>query len=614
LDSFSGVDVASPGWRFGDAGRPFLGNRSYLQLAQMAEPNQRIVLHALIKRFGKKQALPDGRVTRVSLQQVGDDVAEILGGGEFNRGDSLGQASFYVDHLDSTWLIEDLSLRNATVKTLVKIGLDESDSVTKLGGLLWREILDGGGDWLQILEIAHTLYDWFPWLLESELATSDSDSLDVLVYKLTTLACSRNDMEPMEIVIWAGFLAARFGWGVEKLTLDEIGARAGITRERVRQIQVKLSANLDFSDYRLPKLLEEILAHNVEDPNDDICDSLRRDGFSIGKTWSWPGLFELYKVLGHGDRAEQWYSTNGMTGTVLEGRRSIDASIKSARAVMGIVKMDSVKDLADDSLIPEEVVRQRIPELYTTYAIAENYAVVSSIGSSSVLTETSKQLGVASPLSIDVIYKGLMQVAVYRHSQAVMPPARILKPILLDSGFSQTAEGLIYGPTKELAKAAILRAAIPLGISMNTLNIYLSYASWVRLIGNGIYSLVGVNPTSADVQFAERVEAAIAVPNSHADFTVSPSGQEIFVTALFSTPFLVNGVLSVGRQLAQLLGDTKRGIHCCDAIELDGKADVKQGAVHGFATLRQHLVQDHNYQEGMSMAFRVTATTFAMIH
>jgi hypothetical protein len=302
---------------------------------------------------------------------------------------------------------------------------------------------------------------------------------------------------------------------------------------------------------------------------------------------------------------------------------------------MGIVKMDSVKDLADDSLIPEEVVRQRIPELYTTYAIAENYAVVSSIGSSSVLTETSKQLGVASPLSIDVIYKGLMQVAVYRHSQAVMPPARILKPILLDSGFSQTAEGLIYGPTKELAdgqndrwlldfiksspgqvvsKAAILRAAIPLGISMNTLNIYLSYASWVRLIGNGIYSLVGVNPTSADVQFAERVEAAIAVPNSHADFTVSPSGQEIFVTALFSTPFLVNGVLSVGRQLAQLLGDTKRGIHCCDAIELDGKADVKQGAVHGFATLRQHLVQDHNYQEGMSMAFRVTATTFAMIH
>jgi hypothetical protein len=228
-----------------------------------------------------------------------------------------------------------------------------------------------------------------------------------------------------------------------------------------------------------------------------------------------------------------------------------------------------------------------------------------------------------------------MQVAVYRHSQKVMPPARILKNLLLDLGFSEDSSGLLFGPKKELtdgqndrwlldfirsspgqcvSKAAIFRAALLLGISINTLSIYLSYASWVRLLGNGIFSLVGVTPTPDEIDFAERVEAAIAIPNSHAEFKVVPGGKEITVSAVFSTPLLVNGVLSAGRQLVQLLGDAKREIACCDGIEMGGHADVKQGAVHGFATLRQHLVLAHGFREGMTINFRVTASTFEVVH
>jgi hypothetical protein len=635
MDSFFEIRLASPAWIFGDPGRPFLGNRSYGQLSQMVGTIQRAVLLPLIKRYGKKHTLPDGRVGRVSLLDVGADITEVLSGSEFEGNKAIAEAAYYVDHLPNSKIVGDLQLKQETLETLSSLGVKESDSIAQLGGLAWHEIVEAGGGWLQILEIAHNLYDWLPWLEENELEFTGKDSLLDAVSKLTSQASARNGMDIMEMVSWSGFIAARYGWGVEKLSLDQIGAVIGVTRERVRQIQAKVVANLDLRGRKLPQILEDILSHSIENPSDEICNSLRRDGFDIGDYWTWPALLELYELLGHGERAGEWYSANGMTGAVLENRKSIDKSIRKARAIMGVIKMNSVPDVENGITISEDVVRERIPIIFPNYSIFENYAVVSTKGASSIVTETSKQLGVSSPLSVDVIYKGLMQVAVYRHSQNVMPPARILRNLLLDLGFSEDSEGLLFGPKKELSdgqndrwlldfilnspgqcvsKAAIFRAAIPLGISLNTLSIYLSYASWVRLIGNGIFSVVGVNPTASEIDFAERVEAALAVPNSHADFSVAPDGKEITVAAIFSTPLLVNGVLAAGRQLVQLLGHTKREIACCDGIEMGGRADVKQGAVHGFATLRQHLIQAHGYSEGMTINFRVTDTSFLVVH
>lgn len=596
---------------------------------------QRAALIPVIRRYGKKHTLLDGTVTRVSLGVTGEAIAEILGRAEFSGNKAIAQASYYVDHLSQSTQVSELRLKMATLETLGALGIQEDDSIARLGGIAWHELLNAGGDWLQVLEIAHNLYDWVPWVEQNELGFSSRDSLDDAVTKLTSQACARSGMDIIEMVSWVGFIKGRFGWGTQKLSLDQIGQAIGVSKERVRQVQGSIMVNFDFADRELPPILEKILQHSVASPSDDACDALRIDGFEISESWAWPRLLGLYNALGHGDKAAAWYAVNGMTGAVLEDRIFIDKSIRKARSIMGVIKIDSVRDMSTGELISADLVRERIPTLYPVYSICENYAVVSSKGGSSIVSETAKQLGINSPLSLEVIHKGLMLVAVYRHSQKVMPPARILKTLLLDLGFSEDTNGLIFGPTKELmdgqndrwlldfirsspgqcvSKAAIFRAAILLGISINTLGLYLSYASWVRLLGNGIYTVVGITPTPEEIKFAERVEAAIAVPNSHAEFTVAPDGKVVYVSAIFSTPLLVNGVLSAGRQLVQVLGDKKREISCCDGIEMGGHADVKQGSVYGFATLRQHLMQAHGFSEGMTINFRVTDSSFEVVH
>jgi hypothetical protein len=96
-------------------------------------------------------------------------------------------------------------------------------------------------------------------------------------------------------------------------------------------------------------------------------------------------------------------------------------------------------------------------------------------------------------------------------------------------------------------------------------------------------------------------------------FRIANGGSLIVGEIVFSTPFLSNGILAIGPQLAALLGSAKRSIRCCEAIEMNGVASVTQSSLYGLASLRQHLLQHHRLKEGSTFQFHIDKDTFQVL-
>lgn len=548
---------------------------------------------------------------------------------------SLRESAFYVSHLDSDLQILQLQLSQSALQTLAKLDLAPTDSLANLGGLIWSELYDQTNSWKEILEICHSLYDWLPWLIEQGFEFQIEDDLATLGRKISEQATNAAGYGNHATLNWAGLLPARFGWGVQKMTLDQLGEQAGKTRERVRQVEQKILAQFKNTSKTYHPTLLDILDHKVALHKNDITDSLRADGINISEDWTDKGLKQLFECFGLTEEYKTWYEANKITDEHKSASAALDKAIRNARTHLGTVKLNTIRIQGEDEPVSRDIVVERIQALYNVAHIHGDYALVSNKGNSTTFTEAAHQLYVSSPLSLDVIAKGIGQVAIARSCAAVMPPTPVLGKLLEMAGLKKNDQGLFEGPRQELSegslqiwlynfllnstnkiasKPAIYRAAASEGLSINSLGIYLSYQSWMRFLGDSLFTLVGESPSAGDIDFAKRVEQATYVANKNAAYSVAPDGKFIYVDAYFSTPLLTNGIISIDSDLSEILGPSGRKIACCQNYESDADAKTKQGAWHGFAVLRQHLMQEHSLEEGDTIPLKVDNELVRVIH
>jgi len=629
------IDLATPGWRFGDDNHQLLGNRSYAQFSQMLTHLARAEFLQATKSVGK--LVNDGQGERIRQSAEGalnqaNYALEAVGVATIR---SLRESAFYVSHLDSDLQILQLQLSQTALQTLAKLDLSPTDSLANLGGLIWSELYDQTESWKEVLEICHALYDWLPWLLEQSFELQIDDDLTTLGRKISEQATSAAGFGNHATLNWAGLLPARFGWGVKKMTLDQLGVQAGKTRERVRQVEQKIMSQFKNTANTYHPALLEILTHEVINHKKEITDALRADGIEISKDWNDKGLKKLFECVGLTEEYETWYEANRITDEHKSASAALDKAIRNARTHLGTVKLNTIRIPGEDEPVSRDIVVERIQDLYKVTHIYGDYALVSNKGNSTAFTESAHQLYVSSPLSLEVIAKGIGQVAVARNCAAVMPPTPVLGKLLEMAGLKKNDQGLFEGPRKELtegslqiwlynyllnsnnkisSKPAIYRAAINEGLSINSLGIYLSYQSWMRFLGDSLFTLVGESPSASDIEFARRVEQATYVANKNATYSVAPDGKYIYVDAHFSTPLLTNGIISIDSHLSEILGPAERKIICCHNYESDADAKTRQGAWHGFAVLRQHLMQEHSLEEGDTIPLKVDNELVRVIH
>ena len=629
------IDHASPGWRFGDDNHELLGNRSSEQLNLTLPALARVEFLQATKSVGKLVSDGKGGRTRQTAEGSLNQANYALEAAGAATIQSLRESAFYVSHLESSFQIFQLQLSHTALQTLAKLDLLPTDSVANLGGLVWSELYDQTNSWKEILEICHALCDWFPWLLEEGFELQIDDDLASLGRKIAEQATSSAGYRKHETPNWTVLLPARFGWGVKKMTLDELGVQAGKTRERVRQIEKIILSQFKNNTKTFHPALQEILKHNVINHKDEITDSLRADGINISEDWNDKGLKKFFECFGLTEEYETWYEANKITDEHKSASAALDKAIRNARTHLGTVKLNTIRIPGEDEPVARDILVERIQDLYKVTHIYGDYALVSNKGNSTAFTESAHQLYVSSPLSLEVIAKGIGQVAVARNCAAVMPPTPVLGKLLEMAGLKKNDQGLFEGPRKELtegslqvwlynyllnsknkisSKPAIYRAATNEGLSINSLGIYLSYQSWMRFLGDSLFTLVGESPSAADIDFAARVEQATYVANKNATYSVAPDGKFIYVDAYFSTPLLTNGIISIDSDLAEILGPAERKIACCQNYESDADAKTRQGAWHGFAVLRQHLMQEHSLEEGDTIPLKVDNELVRVIH
>ncbi len=587
------------------------------------------------KSVGKLVSDGDGERTRQSAEGALNQANYALEAAGAATIVSLRESAFYVSHLDSDLQILQLQLSHLALKTLANLDFGPTDSVANLGGLIWSEIYDQTNSWKEILEICHALYDWLPWLLEKGFEFKGEDDLATLGRKISEQATSAAGYGNHATQNWAGLLPARFGWGVQKMTLDQLGEQAGKTRERVRQIEKIILSQFKNTAKTYHPALQEILEHVVVNHNNEITDALRADGINISEDWSDKGLKQLFESFGLTEEYKTWYEANKITAEHKSASAALDKAIRNARTHLGTVKLNTIRIPGEDEPVSVDIVVERIQALNNVTHIHGDYALVSNKGNSTAFTEAAHQLYVSSPLSLDVIAKGIGQVAIARSCAAVMPPTPVLGKLLEMAGLKKDDQGLFEGPRQELtegslqiwlynfilnsknkisSKPAIYRAAANAGLSINSLGIYLSYQSWMRFLGDSLFTLVGESPSAGDIDFAKRVEQATYVANKNAAYSVAPDGKFIYVDAYFSTPLLTNGIISIDSHLSEILGPAERKIICCHNYESDADAKTRQGAWHGFAVLRQHLMQEHNLEEGDTIHLKADNQLVRVIH
>ena len=629
------IDYASPGWRFGDDNHELLGNRSYEQLNQTLPPLARVEFLQATKSVGKLVSDGQGGRTRQTAEGSLNQANYALEAAGSATIQSLRESAFYVSHLDSRIQIFQLQLSHTALQTLASLDLLPTDSVAHLGGLIWSELYDQTNSWKEILEICHALYDWLPWLLEEGFELQIDDDLATLGRKIAEQATSAAGFGNHATLNWAGLLPARFGWGVKKMTLDQLGVQVGKTRERVRQVEKIILSHLKNTAKTYHPALQAILEHEVTSHKNEITDALRSDAINISEDWTDKGLGQLFESFGLTEEYQDWFEANKITPDHRATSAAIDKAIRKARTDLGTLKLTTIRFPVSQDVIPMELVRERIKAIYTVHQLDGDYALVSQRGTMGVISESGHQLFVSSPLSLDVLAQGLNRVAKFRKCAALMPPTAVLGRLLEMAGMTKNDQGLFTGPKQALtedslhswlynfvlnstnhiaSKATIFRAASKVGLSINTLGLYLSYLSWIRPLGEGLFTLVGQTPSVAAIDFAHRVDQANYISNKNASYSVSPDGAFIYVDVYFSTPLLISGIISINSDLSEILGEVDRKISCCQNFESEAKAKTRQTAWHGFAGLRQHLIQDHSIEESDTINLKVDNQLVRVIH
>lgn len=334
----------------------------------------------------------------------------------------------------------------------------------------------------------------------------------------------------------------RFGWGgVPPLTLEEAGEKLGVTRERIRQIQKKISEKIPETQPYLPALDNAITALESVAPIqvDRAIHLLKRLGISkinfhpksvitAAKDLQKRSTLSIKNVNGKHlvfsrlnsqgvnrllDIARRLSGASGATNIfeVMDKLDEVGEEVNERRAVKLLKQLDEIRFLTDDWFWMPDIPPHR----------------------NRLRNVTRKMLSVAHLISISDIRDGLKREYFFRNSSNKknfrVPPTNVLIEFfkqnmefeLDENDFVRSTEYLDY--KKELgegiqAVVEILRST-PNGIlerdslregcearnvNLNSLEILLTYSPVLEALGSSLYKLRGISASASEVEAVRR--------------------------------------------------------------------------------------------------------------
>jgi hypothetical protein len=381
-------------------------------------------------------------------------------------------------------------------------------------------------------------------------------------------------------------LIDRFGWGGKPpITLEEAGERLNITRERVRQLQEKVSNRLGAISFPafMPALDESlrVLAEASPLGVDSAGALLKQKGISAVEFH--PECVIAAAIACGRKPPIQLQTVKKKTIVAAAAIQDADAILRVAYRQAHASGASNVSEVvaemtANKITVDESAVRHMLREFSEVQFLEGGWFChrPPNPERDRLRNVTRKMLSVASPIELGVIREGLRREYRYRGHRGVktwsllVPPRSVLRAYyeahpeftVEDGEMVKPVEPLDYrvelalndailvdvlrsSPACVLDRASVANECIRRSMNVNTLNIYLSYSPVVLHLGKDIWSLRGVRVDPAAVEAVREANALREKEKRVLDHGWTPGGQLWLAARILGAHDAANLVVSV---------------------------------------------------------------------
>jgi hypothetical protein len=623
------VSKQTSSWLFGDYGRPTLGLNSGKIIADSVLFHRSEISEALktsSKLISSKLSTP--AVTAIQEENL-QLLCNLLQMERVSTNGSIDQRGFSLENKEAFFDLQlsTLPWSRHTWDSLATLGVSESDPLVALDAFSWGEILEVS-DWRSILEILHLAHDWAPFAIEENLLVPQEYDLHELADFLERSLIARTGAKAEDTFSGFGLLRERNAWGVPRKTLEEIGSDRSLTRERIRQLENRLERPTLRQQIHPFPAIQGLLQLDFDPTFIDPIQTIE-NFFDQTGNWDLPGIEKLIELASGSAELLRFRGILEEASLSAEGVEELSKAITRARSVLGVIRLRDLRSEAASAGIDENELRTLITRRYPRSIFSPEYVAARQLGNECMLFNyVSDQLKVTQPLHIETLHAGVVRAAKGRSAVKFVPPISELRTMLeIHQDFHVDASGQVsteiessFDPTitgwmvRELssksgsmaAKSTLLRAGALEGFKFSTLAQYLQYGPEFRLVNNAIACLVGSTVNEQDRKHALAIAEVNEVKNRVISYQIVDDS-EFTVKFVFSTNFMVSGVLSVNSDVAILLGPKTRKASCCPLYTSGSNPKLsRQSLWANLSSLRDHLWVVHNYREAHIIEFRVT--------
>jgi Sigma-70, region 4 len=359
---------------------------------------------------------------------------------------------------------------------------------------------------------------------------------------------------------------ARFGWGGKPpITLEEAGERLNITRERVRQLQEKVSARLAAISFPtfMPALDEAVRALAEASPlSADSAGALLKQRRISGIDFHPESVIAAAAACGRNPPI-QLQTIKKKTIVAAAAIQDADVILRVAYRQAHASGASNVGEVvaemtADKITVGEDAVRHVLREFSEAHFVEVDWFFhrPPNPERDRLRNVTRKMLSVASPIELGAIREGLRRVYRYRGHRGVktwsllVPPKSVLRAyyhahpefIIDESEMVKPIEPLDYrgelalndtilvdvlrsSPACVLDRASLATECTRRSMNVNTFSLYLTYSPVILHLGTDVWSLRGVRVDPAAVEAIREANAHRQKERRVLDHGWAPEGQ-----------------------------------------------------------------------------------------
>ena len=424
-------------------------------------------------------------------------------------------------------------------------------------------------------------------------------------------------------------LVDRFGWGGKPpITLEEAGERLSITRERVRQLQEKVSNRLGAISFPafMPALDEalRVLAKAGPLGVDSAGALLKEKGISAVEFH--PECVVAAAAACGRNPPIQLQTIRKKTIVAPTAIQDADTIVRVAHRQAHASGTSNVREVvaemtADNVAVDEDAVRHVIRRFSEVQFVEEEWFChrPSNPERDRLRNLTRKMLSVASPIELGVIREGLRRQYRFRGHRGVrarsllVPPRSVLRAyyeahpefIIEHSDMVKPVEPLDYrvelalsdailvdvlrsSPACVLDRASFAAECIRRSMNVNTFSIYLCYSPVILHLGKDVWSLRGVRVDPAAVEAVRQANALRQKEKRVLDHGWTPRGQLWLAARIPAAHDAANLVVSVPGPIRHYLSGRQFDAKDEDGVSHGSVRVNDDGASYGFTPfLRQ---------------------------